>query len=84
MSRYHAHLNGYLTIGDDPTPVVEVCAPHAITQLTALSELASDGNHCKEWAARAAAIVWSSTEGPVFNLLCEMAKYHRDGQEKQE
>ena len=23
MTRYHAHPNGYLTIDDDPTPVVE-------------------------------------------------------------
>ena len=87
MTRYHAHPNGYLTIDNDPTPVVEVTAEHWATHSNViLSELASDGNHAREWAARAHEIVARnsntySEKHLQAQLLAEMAEYHRDGQE---
>lgn len=94
--RYHAHPNGYLTIDNDPRAVLRVervddgvqpgaeyLAIHTARQVI-LSELASDGNHAREWAARAAAVVTPNRvelDDSVTWLLREMAEYHRDGQE---
>ena len=93
-SRYHAHPNGYLTIDNDPTPVLFVknwAHPDGserafAREATTLSELASDGNHAREWAARAARIQALTdpfgrinTAQLLEELLREMAEYHRDG-----
>lgn len=92
--RYHAHPNGYLTLDNDPTPVLRVApvndgAWHAPetpalrnTRITLLAELASDGNHAREWAQRAAEI-WHGEmdhwlDEPTLDLLREMAAYARE------
>ena len=96
MSHYHAYPNGYLTLDNDPTPVVEITRvdngvrPGPEWQaarkhrLVSLAELASDGNHAREWAERAAQILaWGEDHINITRfidvLLREMAEYHRDG-----
>lgn len=89
MSRYRAHPNGYLTIDNDPTPVLTITernpdhSPFSTEQTVILAELASDGNHAREWADRAedlladASLFYSSQ--PIRNLIQDMAAYHREG-----
>ena len=83
--RYHAHPNGTLALDDDPTPVVQLYALRDRgAEVAILAELATDGNHAREWAQRAAEIVAINNTDPIEmaasikTLLREMAAYARE------